>query len=177
MATRRKRTGKQVKKTGKKKKSTKNKVTKKKVTQGRSVKKSTKKATKKAAKQKKSATRKEARDFAAPDRIARAVDAKPKGVVLTFTKDDKSPDDVRVTLRKPTERVLKSGDKTGKSDPREPGRVEALVEVRVSAPAGEGRTATIDVTNVTASPIRVDVPEGDAARSVVTTLTILGGGE
>jgi hypothetical protein len=173
MATRRKRTGKNIKKAGKKKKSTKNKISKKKVSKGRSGKKSKKKSTKR----KKSARRKEAGDVAAPESIARAVEAKPKGVVLTFTKDDKSPDDVRVTLRKPAERVLEAGDKTGKSEPREPGRVEALVEVRVSAPAGAGRTATIDVTNVTASPIRVDVPEGDAGRAVVTTLTILGDGE
>jgi hypothetical protein len=98
-----------------------------------------------------------------------------EGVVLEFTKDDNSPDDVRVTLLKPKDRVLKQDEKTGKSQPRKPGDVDALVEVKVPAPTGQRRTATIAVTNVTASPIVLTVPDGQASAEGVATLTVVQG--
>jgi len=78
-----------------------------------------------------------------------------------------------LTLLNPKDRALKQGQKTGKSQPRMPGDVDALVEVKVPAPIGPGRTATISVTNVTASPIVLTVPDGSTSAEGVATLTVV----
>lgn len=101
-------------------------------------------------------------------------DNKPKELELEFTKLDNSPDDVKISLKKPQEVVLRPGESKGKSDPRPPGAVDAVVQVSVPTAVGGNRTATVEVTNVTASPILVTVPDGSASRTVIVTLMVKG---
>ena len=112
-------------------------------------------------------------DAIAPAEAPVVTGAEVEGVILTFTKDDNSPEDVRVTLQEPEDCALAWGDKTGKSQPRNPGKVKALVEVRVPAPTGGKRTATISVTNVTASPIVATVADGKSSFEGVVRLTVV----
>jgi hypothetical protein len=105
--------------------------------------------------------------------MSKAEKVEPQGVILEFKKDDKSPNDVRVTLLNPKDRVLKQGQTGGRSQPRMPGDVDALVEVKVPTPTGPGRTATISVTNTTSSPIVLTVPDGKSSAEGIATLTVV----